>query len=140
MPDELKRAAIQSVAAKNASVMGNEPSLEVICMAYVVRAVRASKHVDEEQSGISTTPNSFDLLLHAAALPIPLILSLSKDERRGPQLPSIRLPQPARGLLRVVRDDDVRARAADRGQRFEDGRAFVQPALRGRRLHHRVLP
>ena len=41
--------------------------------------------------------------------------------------------------LGPVGDDDVRAGALDRRQALERRLALVQPAARGRRLHHRVL-
>src|SRR5256885_16790853 len=43
------------------------------------------------------------------------------------------------GLARVVRDDDVGARASDGRQGFQHRAALVEPAIHGGRLEHRVL-
>src|SRR5207253_4758674 len=49
------------------------------------------------------------------------------------------LAQPARGVLRVVGDDEVRAGAADRDERLERGTPLVDPPAIGGRLEQRVL-
>src|SRR4051794_5852525 len=59
----------------------------------------------------------------------------------GPIRKSRRVPglEPARELLRPVRDHDVGARPTDRRQRLDRRRALVDVARRSRRLEHRVL-
>src|SRR5512132_1522608 len=47
--------------------------------------------------------------------------------------------QPVGGVLRVVREDQIGAGAPDRGEHLEHDGAFVEPAVLGGRLHHRVL-
>src|SRR4051794_27949606 len=53
---------------------------------------------------------------------------------RGP-----RSAEPAGGLDRPVGEHRAGAGPADRGQRLQDGPLPVDPAVRGRRLDHRVL-
>src|SRR5438876_1568544 len=49
------------------------------------------------------------------------------------------LSQSPRGILRVVRDDDIGAGAFDRRQTLQHRAPLVQPAVSGGRLQHRVL-
>src|SRR3954471_18517226 len=53
---------------------------------------------------------------------------------RGP-----RSAEPAGALARQVGEHRAGAGPADRGQRLQDGTPPVDPAVRGRRLDHRVL-
>src|SRR3990172_9582628 len=56
-------------------------------------------------------------------------------ERSAP----LRRCEPAGGVLRVVREHEVGAGAADRGEGLEHGLALVEPAVQRGGLQHRVL-
>src|SRR2546423_10522195 len=77
---------------------------------------------------------------------VPNSLFISPGEAKGLPQPSENAKHPSGSsepgceLLGPVGDDEVCTGTLDRGQRLERRRSLVEEPLRGRRLHHRVLP